>query len=504
MFWLLIFYIMETMRKILKRAIVLAGVLYAGIVSGQGTGTLYTALPSGLQSIVRHDQTTGKYISCSALPGYVVHFFQTDMNLFIDVKVAENVVIKDFEIIGRYVFFCGNDGSGSGMIGWFHIDSLFSMNVPVHIDRTLVNLGLVSLDNIEVYLKDAKTYCVAGYGPESGGGYLAFEAIGDPLTSMSYRTLLLKYENNSYQIVDMTVTDNYVVYLGEVRSSFCDPHYGYGITLYPFPKSDMFSLPLLADYFFHTTTLTSLGSRIYPENMEPYWYSNPKIVTVENDKVAVCAHRRDIDFMSCAEGFLPGTVPCLCDYEVRTNTYLALRTYDLSPLSSSQPIAMLSADAAELYPGEATMINDFKYSKKTGTFVALHYHQPSACVYDYAVTTFDYSSGSAPAYAISEYQQTYNTINIWHPTSLCLDYGYQYTISGFDCASWNYYFWQNYLPVSTSNVCVTTVGNPIIELPLMPHKEGYNPNMPSSWLPLVFSTPEDRIVTKGECTAVCN
>ena len=53
------------------------------------------------------------------------------MNILIDVKVADNLMVRDFEIIDGLVFFCGESSGGSGFLGWFDINDLFANAIGV-------------------------------------------------------------------------------------------------------------------------------------------------------------------------------------------------------------------------------------------------------------------------------------------------------------------------------------------------------------------------------------
>ena len=119
-----------------------------------GQGTLWENNVDGYENIMRYDNVTGKKITCSHPSGsYDVHFALTDMYSVIDVFVATDLIVKDFEIVDRLVFFCGQTSDYSGFLGWFDIDSLFFLGGSAHIDRDLSALGLKSLDNIKATKK---------------------------------------------------------------------------------------------------------------------------------------------------------------------------------------------------------------------------------------------------------------------------------------------------------------------------------------------------------------
>ncbi len=144
------------------------------------------------------------------------------MNILIDVKVSDNLKVRDFEIIDGLVFLCGESSGGSGFLGWFDINDLFYAGGTAQIDQTLSALGLLTLDNIEVYHDTTGAIRIAGYGVYSYYAlnvtlYRAFEAVGTPVAGMQYRTMDLWCAGPFADIADLTVTDNFVVYLSRER-----------------------------------------------------------------------------------------------------------------------------------------------------------------------------------------------------------------------------------------------------------------------------------------------
>ena len=121
------------------------------LASAQGPGVL-TSIPSnGNHNMVRFDAVTGEFIFASPQSGNVIHFIKTDMINFAEVKVEVPATIKDFEIIDRFIFFCGEKFPYGGFLGWVNIDSMFLFPTRAQIDLYLVDGGIGSLDNIEVY-----------------------------------------------------------------------------------------------------------------------------------------------------------------------------------------------------------------------------------------------------------------------------------------------------------------------------------------------------------------
>lgn len=469
------------------------------LASAQGPGVL-TSIPSnGNHNMVRFDAVTGGFIAASSHSGGVIHFIKTDLLNYSEVIIEVNATIMDFEIIDRFIFFCGEKFPYGGFLGCINIDSLFTLGVGAHMDMDLYStVGLTSLRNIEVF-KDGSVYHIAGFGRDVSLDPVAFEAVGHPYTGMKYRTLLLEYGNYKNEILDMAVTDNYVVYLRHHvgRLWDCVPYYNWGITLIPFKKFNMFDPSLLPAYFFQTSVNSTYGSDVYVENIEPAGYLS-KIVQVDGDNVAVCAHRRENDFLNC----YPANVFCDCERNY-VKTYLTLRHYNLTPLAANSPIVMTSACAAVFNNGETTSIPGFKYDKSNKNYLVLHRHETSPGVQDYCVTAFDFSGG-VPAFASSEYQTIHSTTSEWEPYNLCLDNSSHYLVGGADRLSLShYYFWLNNVVGSTVSACNNIIDNPVVDVPLVNEKNLINMNTPTTWYLLSLSTYRTQVIASAGCEQIC-
>ena len=504
-----------------KTGLLLLVCLMCNALAGQGR--LVMNPMDGKDNMVRYDPYSGFHISCSQ-PGTNgdVHFALTDLNMHIDVFVATDLIVRDFEIIDRLVFFCGERaGTGSGFLGWFDIDSLFYLNGNAHVDLTLSLLGLISLDNIELYHDQGGSIHVVGYGkmdcpwtptPPDGCAppylYLAFEAVGTLATGMQYRVLELQDHACYSEVVDMAVTDNYVVYLERNRSQECHYHYGFGITLQPFPKFYMFPSPPYPYFYFETTTCTTLyvpgtiHAYVVPFNDDPYLVA-PKITHTTEDEVAVCSYRRDFDYNTWLGDT---TLPCGgWMYYSSAPTSLAIRTYDFSPLLINNPVPMTNAASAPMTPGDVEGIDGFRYDSQKMHFVVLHRQKNSTSVYEHAVTTIDYSSAVLPTIVNSYYQTALNTITQWLPCSLCLTAQNEYTVGGYYKASgsYEYIYWHDDIVNPATGMCDVKVAYSMKPLPTMVAKNEENYNTPTAWSPLVFLNviPMDRV--ESFCTIIC-
>lgn len=480
------------MKKLLFSVVLF---LSLSAMQGQNISTLYQGFFFGLDNIIRFDPGTNFHITCSQQLTGDVGFFYTDMNTITEVLRIPGIAVADFEIFGRYVFFCGNDISNSGVIGWFNIDSLIFNGGTAHVDNTLLALGLRSLDNIEVFSDQGGNIHIAGYGsdlsatsPCTHSNY-AFEAVGSPITGMQYRILKLAKDGCMNSIVDMTVTNNYVVYLEEHRSQKCYDNFGIGIALQPFPKYNMFASSPYPYYYFETTTShidyaqNSILPTAYvvPDNDDPHTVP-PRITHTFDDEVAVCSYRSDFIASSWQ-----GDTTLLCGGSMeRNNTYLAFRTYDLSPMQYNNPVPMTAAAIAIVSNlVNCKSIDGFVFDTETEHFVVLHRHETAPFILESAITTLDYSSHTFPTIAPTYYQTAIDTRSQWLPHSLCLTYGNEYTVGGtFSLGNKEFMFWHDLVvdpPIGSCDQLINYMMNP---LPTMVAKHLLNIDLPSSWSPL--------------------
>ena len=326
------------MKRVLLQTVFFACFsLLCGMAYGQ-TGYLYQNDIEGWQDKIRYHSNGGNYVTCSqpSLLARPNHFAITDIhNYMIDAHVADGYFVQDFEIIDDYVFFCGYNGSMSGFLGWFDINDVFygtGSSGRAHIDATLGTYGIEELDNIEVYYDAGGRIHIAGVGRSfvSGVWYnKAFEAVGYTPNTMQYRVVDL---NGSGSFPELTVTNDFVVYLTGERNN-CN--IGIGYMLEPFPKNDMFALPMLPSFLFQTV---ATGTCIPPDAFDPYL--DIAITHKENNTIAVC---------NCRCGFVPLSYSLsFCSYTLDNNFWLVYREYDLAPLLAGNPIQMITDNRINL------------------------------------------------------------------------------------------------------------------------------------------------------------
>ena len=411
------------MKNNIKQIIFLWFCLLCGMAYGQGTGALYKNSFDGWQNMIRYHKRASNYITYSwALMGSQNHFAITDiMGLIIDANVTEDYFVNDFEVIDGYVFFCGQNASMSGFLGWFDIDNVFYGTGRVHIDETLSLHGIESLDNIEVYRDGLERIHIAGVGQHiaPGGfvGFKAFEAVGDPLAGMQYKVADLSSRDEN---PTLTVTEDYVVYVSRIVNA-ASINDGIGIVLEPFPKDNMFPTPTHPCYLFQTVGYTSCSGTLWINAWDPYL---PQIeaTSKKGNTIAVCSYRR---YINC---------------NVMTDVYaLVIREFDLTPLLVSNPIQM-TTDSRISLPFSVSDLKELKYDTISQNYIVLFYHEVLSGIWRDAILKADYSSGSALSPVRVDYQSAYTNWSSW---SLCLDGSSRYTASGWDSTYNIYHFWQD-------------------------------------------------------------
>ena len=413
------------MKKILGQTIFLSLCLLSGVAFGQGTGYLYHNSLDGWQNKIRYHNGIGKNITYSwAALGTENHFALSDMGMMVDAHVADGYYVQDFEEIGDFVFFCGYNASSSGFLGWFDINEVFygaGVLGRAYIDETLSAYGIENLDNIEVYYDKLGRIHIAGVGEHIVSlnvvGYKAFEAVGYTPTGMQYKVADL-YGGQLRTVPKLAVTDDFVVYETPAYSVYTS---GIGYTLEPFPKNDMFTTTIHPVYFFQT----AYGGGTFPDATDPY-LSSVGITHKEGNIIAICNYR-------CGVVYAPSP------YLVDNNFVFVLREYDLSPLLYSNPIQMISDSRVKL-PLDVSNIRKLLYEPTSKYYLALLYHETSMGIFEDGIMALDYSSGAAPTFVQTTYQQIYSNGLL---CDMCLNGGFKYTASGFDLTYHNYYFWHD-------------------------------------------------------------
>ena len=453
-----------------KRIVLLVfSCMLCGIAYGQGTGYLYENPLNAKDAIIRYDPGTNLYVTNSWPYSYEIHFALTDIhNWMKDAHVSDGHHVKDFEVIDGYVFFCGTTSGGTtGFLGWFDINDVFYNNGSIKIDQTLNVYGIYSLENIEVYHDLSGTIHIAGYGtsstPACTSSYKAFEAVGSPVSGMQYRVADLMCGTS---MEDMVVTDDYVVY---VSASRVPGYYGLGVYMEPFPKYNMFATNLHSNFFFQHTGFIPVYcmSDYHPTVSDPQ--SVLKATYIDSNKIAVITHR-DV-YSHCPPP------------RITVSSSLALRTYDVSPLSLSNPIVMTSNAVVQLPYVSTCGIIGFEYDRPTKHYVALFSHLRTASITDYAIATFDYSSGVPPAVIVADYQMAYTN---WIPNGLKLDNSSKYAVCAYESNN-RYFLWHNDI-YATPGACNFKETYNVFTQPVEIHKEDTVASNATLWKELVFNS----------------
>ena len=457
-----------------KHLLIIYMLLLIGVPSvslGQSLPIIYKNPTNGLVNKIRYNNSTGKHIMYS-FPYGENHFALTDIsNTAINAKIASGqYVINDFEIFEDYVIFCGRTYSSEGMIGWFHIDDLFMAGVPAKFDPTLDVLGIASLENIEVYRDDKKNIHIAGYGVGYSGTttiYKGFEAVGPTLTNMKYRV-----ETFPDEVCDLTVTDNYVAYVGPFSSIVFG---SFGVMLYMFPKNDMFYNTYFSTAYYQTayhypSTDPGWWSVLYIQ--EPLYPSKLKITHVDKDTVATLSYklRRDPYPPVPPSTVIPATI----------SHDMVLRTYDLSTLASGNPVVMHSAYDMIFNGFPSLDMYAFEYDPMQKTYSVFQQLSYPSTPADNVVTQIDFQSG-VPSW-IPNYYWTYPNLPL---SGFCLSGSPYYTVCGYDPISYATYFWQDQY-TSTPTNCINKEMLPFSSIAVEDEKMDIYPSTATGWVPLNY------------------
>ncbi len=364
-------------------------------------------------------------------PGYHVTYF-TDMSRrknyigatniyssFSYVQISQGYTIKDMEVFGDVLYFCGHTSMNNGLIGWYNlIDLLLGNLTSAYFDTTILNaIGGGSLDNIEVFQNATNDICIAGYGKDLSSRSIVYEGLMTGATTMDFRVS----NPLGYNILDMTLTDSYVVYAGDITSFLT--------VIHPFPKSTFLATNNAPYHIFNVG-----GTALEP-------YKDLRIVDIGNDTVATLSYREEVGF----------------PYS------MVLREYDLSNAFPSfyvspQPICQIQL------PYAVQCIYDFRYNKNIKHYVALHNYEVFPADFRDAVTKIDISTGTVPSSVPSDYLSlTNHTMR-----SMSLSDSSMYVAYGYDNISNESVFWKDYQYATATGACLITnklLTNPLTSCP---------------------------------------
>lgn len=190
-------------------------------------------------------------------------FYLVDANNTVSKLIPTSIYVKDMEIVGDTIYYCGANASGNAFIGYFTITDLMSTNVTENLVEILpggqhhnlpffpkrmevyhVSTGLhivmvcdivMPSDSIKRVMMDGRSF----YGTTTW----AFD--------YAWPENLEDDQSNIFYPDDVIVTDNYVVFIGH-------KHCSAGIYMKKFYKPST-----LSNFFIHTYSLTSNYYNIY-------------------------------------------------------------------------------------------------------------------------------------------------------------------------------------------------------------------------------------------------
>ena len=496
------------MKKLLGFCMFVMVALGPSVVQGQGGTLRSSTAANGFSNIVRYCSSRGSYVNASMNPmGVGFQFSLTDLAQLIDAQFPnDNYVVLDMELLDEMVFFCGFDRVlNSGLLGWFNIEGLFYDNEPIHIDT----VGLIRLENIEVFRGEEDEIHVVGYGVHSEGWvipdvslpdwvclYKAFEAVGDPTcNNMQYRVAEMYSGGLNSDYRDVKVTDDFVVFMQCSGNQQCRHEIGIGVDLVVFPKNDMLSVPYCSlqqfqtidDYMIYGPGCTY----VFWANTDPF-NTNAKMVSIGENRLAVCTHR--IDLSPDTSG-LTNCNDCLSIFH--NNSFLTHRIYDVSPLLMNNPAMIVSAIEAKL-PSTYSHVGVVKgLVYDMDKYAVLHDFERGSS-YESAVTVFDFTSGT-PATVTSSYQTL--PISGWRTEGLCSDGATSYLVSGFESSTINHFFKKTPFVDEGVNCSVLDIFD-ITDLNIIEAKNNTWGVDASNWFPLIF---EDHYpsVNQEELQIIC-
>lgn len=247
------------------------------------------------------------------------HYFVT-MDDYISIKrvcLPQELDIHDFFIFNDYAYFCGaNTVIRKGIVGYFHIDSLFRgiSNLYIHDDFETNTAIVKSFDAITVYLGGLRQQqCIAAVGVTSNGKACAMEIVK---TLPSWRYTIGESSNSTETITNICHTDRYVVTAGTIYNNVN------GISFRIYTKGMMFSTSGYQNNIHKYTSNGNSMDILYP--IEKF-----KMTAIDSNRVAVLSQWTTSEIPSnLSRGFLTlvvdpyisiSTMECNQIYSILTN-----------------------------------------------------------------------------------------------------------------------------------------------------------------------------------------
>ena len=358
---------------------------------GQGTAYITKSYTfSGYSQMIRqYNNNPGQHVvyftdTISGRKGYIGI---TDIyNMIRYVQICHDCIIRDIDVFGDSAYFCGQTFANNSVFGWVDL-----ITMTVYFDSSW---GLTSLDNIEVYRDATSNIRIVGYG-KMVGLYIGFD--------YTVQTSSFWYYNLPYLPRDLTLTDNYSVFVGD-----CSPA---GITdeivIQPLQKNLAFPP---SSYMPYNTYLLGTATE-----EEPYKY-HLRVVDIGNDYIATLTHR-----YTNGSGFFN----------------MVIREYDVSNASTNYDIPMTASYHSQ-YSYSAIDFYDFQYDASNMTYTVLQNYEVSPSSYQDIVTRIDFSSGMPTSIYSDHLALPYQVMK-----SMSLSDSAMYVVYGYDATSKANVFWKD-------------------------------------------------------------
>ena len=334
-------------------------------------------------------------------------------NFFNYAQITDGYTIKDIEVHGTKVYFCGHTSINNGLIGWIDLTFYWS-SVSFDVDTTTLSAkGITSLDNIEVYTDGDGNTCIVGYGTGPSGN-MGLECV-NTASNWNYRVASLPYIPQ-----DLIVTDDFVVFAGTLTNR--------EIVLHPFPKNGVFSHYYVPNYTYIVGSATAIEPLV-----------DLRIADVGNNHVATLTYR--------FEG---------------ASYRMMLREFDVANSFISYSVPMLTSYRIPFRYSAAT-VSDFLYNQNKMCYTILHNYEVNPSDFRDAVTEMDFSSGMPTSVQSKYLVNTSHTMN-----SISLSDTMMYVVYGYDNISMANVFWKDVQGGTGSGACLKADELPIINVPTVP------------------------------------
>ena len=377
-------------------------------IFGQGTAYITKSSTTGYSKMIRqYANNSGKHVVCFSDGVTSGNWYLGITDVYTNMKyvhICRDCIIKDIEVLDNTAYFCGETSSGKGLLGWVDLSN-WIVSIDSIYFHSYYPRRITSLDNIEVYNDAAGVARIVGYGKwVSGLGYVMFEYnVGAQYCSV---------DNLPYRPLDMTLTDNYIVYLGDRT------HEGTlnMFIIHPLQKNVVFPPTYAPTYSY------PVGTGLVDE---PYNFII-RITDIGDDAVATLNYRLESGIYS-----------------------MMLRQFDLSQAFVNFYIPMLSSYQARFYYIFSNLY-DFQYDVSSMAYTIFQNYEVSPLNYRDVVTKIDFSSGM-PTIIPSDYHNISDLVT----TSISISDSAMYVVYGHDILSGANMFWKDFYSATVIGTCLS-------------------------------------------------